>query len=113
MVVACYATRYTYFHANPATRSALPPHPGIFIREHVIPPGTTVKDAAKRLGVGRPNLSNFLNGNAALSFQMAVKLEKAFGADRKRLLEMQAAYDQHEQGTGEKELAVRAFVPNF
>jgi hypothetical protein len=44
---------------------------------------------------------------------MAVRLERAFGADRKRLLDMQAAYDQQERHAGEKEVAVRAFVPNF
>ncbi len=73
----------------------------------------TVKDAAKRLGIGRPALSNFLNGKAALSTEMAVRLEKAFGADRKRLLEMQAAFDRKEQESGERNVAVRAFVPSF
>ncbi len=72
-----------------------------------------MKDAAKRLGIGRPALSNFLNGKSALSPEMAVRLEKAFGADRKRLLDMQAAYDRQERRAGEKEVAVRAFVPNF
>ena len=38
---------------------------------------------------------------------------KAFGADRKRLFDMQAAYDRQERCVGEKEVAVRAFVPNF
>jgi addiction module HigA family antidote len=73
----------------------------------------SVKDAAERLGVGRPALSNFLNGKSALSPEMAVRLEKAFGADQKRLLDMQAAYDRQERRAGEKEVAVRAFVPNF
>jgi len=44
---------------------------------------------------------------------MAVRLEKAFGADRKRLLEMQAAYNRRERHAGEKDVAVRAFVPTF
>lgn len=73
----------------------------------------SVKDAAKRLGISRPALSNFLNGKAALSPEMAVRLEKAFGADRKRLLDMQAAYDRKEQQAGERDVAVRAFVPSF
>lgn len=73
----------------------------------------SVKDAAERLGISRPALSNFLNGKAALSSEMAVRLEKAFGADRKQLLDMQAAYDRQEQRAGEKDVAVRAFVPNF
>ena len=88
-------------------------HPGSFVRASIIPAGMTVKDAAKRLGIGRPALSNFLNGKAALSTEMAVRLEKAFGADRKRLLEMQAAFDRKEQESGERNVAVRAFVPSF
>src|SRR5688572_30080312 len=85
----------------------------MYIRHNVIPTGMSVKEASKRLGVGRPALSNLLNGRAALSPEMAVRLEKAFGADRKRLLEMQAAYDQQTRHANENEVAVRAFVPNF
>jgi addiction module HigA family antidote len=88
-------------------------HPGSFVRKSVIPAGMSVTDAAKRLGIGRPALSNFLNGKSALSPEMAVRLEKAFGADRKRLLDMQAAYEQHGRRAGEKEVTVRTFVPNF
>ena len=95
------------------TLSDTPRHPGTFVRETVIPAGMSVKDAAKQLGIGRPALSNFLNGKSALSPEMAVSLEKAFGADRKRLLDMQAAYDRRERRAGEKEVAVRAFVPKF
>jgi len=88
-------------------------HPGIYVRKNIIPPGMSVKDAASRLGIGRPALSNFLNGRSALSPEMALRLEKAFGADRDRLLDMQAAYDRQQGGNGEKEVAVRAFVPTF
>ena len=64
-----------------ATSSKASSHPGTFVRETVIPGGMSVKDAAKRLGIGRPALSNFLNGKSALSPEMALRLEKAFGAD--------------------------------
>lgn len=88
-------------------------HPGAYVRGNIIPKGMSVTDAAKLIGVGRPALSNFLNGKSALSPEMAVRLEKAFGADRRRLLDMQVAYDQHERLADEKEVAVRAFVPSF
>ena len=52
---------------------------GEYIRQHVLPAGMSVKEAANRLGVGRPALSNLLNGNAALSADMALRLEKSFG----------------------------------
>jgi addiction module HigA family antidote len=73
----------------------------------------TVKDAAKQLGIGRPALSNFLNGKAALSTEMALRLEKAFGADRNRLLDMQAAFNRKDKEAGERGVAVCAFVPSF
>lgn len=86
---------------------------GEYIRQHVIPAGMSVKEAASRLGVGRPALSNLLNGNAALSPDMAVRLEKSFGADRQKLLDMQAAADRAKQRDTEKAVAVRRYVPNF
>jgi len=88
-------------------------HPGIYIRESIIPVGMTVTDAAKRIRVSRPALSKLLNGKSALSSEMAVRLEKAFGADKKQLLGMQAEYDRQEQLVGDKTVTVRAFVPNF
>jgi addiction module HigA family antidote len=90
-----------------------PTHPGIYVRTSIIPDGMSVTDAAKRLCIGRPALSNFLNGKSSLSPSMAVRLEKAFGAEQKRLLDMQAAYDRQVRRAGDKEVAVRAFVPNF
>ena len=95
------------------THTAPHRHPGTFVRESVIPSGMTVKDAAKRLGIGRPALSNFLNGKSTLSPEMAVRLEKTFGADRQYLLDMQSAYDLQERHASERGVAVRPFVPSF
>ena len=45
-----------------------PAHPGIQIRQEIIPSGmTAVTKAAIMLGICRPALSNLLNENAALS----------------------------------------------
>jgi len=63
---------------------------GPFIREKIIPAGVSVSEAARRLGVGRPALSNLLNGNATLSRDMALKLERVFGADANMLIRRQA-----------------------
>ena len=90
-----------------------PAHPGTFIREHVIPKGMSVTDAAKRLGVGRPALSNLLNGNSSLSPTMALRLEKSFGVDRRKLLELQSEFDRHNRRGKEKTVAARAYVPGF
>jgi addiction module HigA family antidote len=86
---------------------------GAYIRRHVIPTGMSVKEAAKRMGVGRPALSNLLNGNASLSPEMALRFEKAFGADRQKLLDLQAAADANSRRDTAKAVAVRAYVPNF
>jgi len=88
-------------------------HPGYFIREHVIPAGIPVKEAAKRLGVGRPALSNLLNGKSSLSPEMAVRLEKAFGADGNELLKRQREFDRRSQLRDEREIVVRPYVPPF
>ena len=90
-----------------------PSHPGAFIRERVIPQGVSVTEAAKRLGVGRPALSNLLNGKSSLSPGMAAVLEKAFGADGRRLLDHQAAFDRRQRSGDTKAIAVRAYVPGF
>ena len=71
-----------------------PCHPGEIIREEVLEPlDLTVTQAAKVLGVARPTLSNLLNENAALTTDMALRIEKAFGPKMDHLMRMQLAYD--------------------
>jgi len=48
----------------------------VFISKTSYTPENGCQEAAKRLGVGRPALSNLLNGKAALSTEMAARLEK-------------------------------------
>lgn len=86
---------------------------GAYIRRRVIPHGMSVTEAAKRLCVGRPALSNLLNGKASLSAEMALRLEKAFGADRKDLLDRQATSDRERRSDADRAVAVRRFVPPF
>jgi addiction module HigA family antidote len=88
-------------------------HPGLYIKKHVIPKGLSVTDAAKQLGVGRPALSNLLNGKAALSPEMATRLERAFGADRKQLLDMQTSYSGEKHEAGEQPAVVKGYVPTL
>lgn len=88
-------------------------HPGRFVKHEVIPQGMTVTAAAEALDIGRPALSNFLNGKAALSPEMAVRLEKAFGVSRNRLLDMQSEFDAQEMRIKEKTLAVRKYAPGY
>ena len=86
---------------------------GQHIRDKVIPSGMSVKEAAARLGVGRPALSNLLNGKASLSPTMALRLERAFGADGDALLELQATDAKVNRRDEERTVAVRGYVPSF
>ena len=88
-------------------------HPGAYVRQHVIPKGMTVTKAAKLLGVGRPALSNFLNGNADLSPEMALRLECTFGADRKTLLDMQARFSRGEEAARGESVAAGMYAPTL
>lgn len=94
-------------------QSEKPEHPGVFVRAHVIPTGMSVREAAKLLQIGRPALSNLVNARSSLSPNMAIKLEKTFGADRQKLLELQAAFDRHARFQKEKVIAARSYVPSF
>ena len=71
-----------------------PSHPGEIIRHEVIDPlGLDVTKSAAVLGVTRPALSRVLNGKAALSPEMALRIEKAFGPKADHLMRIQLAYD--------------------
>ena len=70
------------------------PHPGEFIRDEVLDElGLNVSAAAEVLGVRRATLSDLVNAKAALSPEMALRIEKAFGVDMDMLLRMQAWHD--------------------
>ena len=93
------------------TRPQESTHPGLYVREHVLPRGLTVTEAAKRMNVGRPALSNFLNGRAALSPAMAVRLERTFGADREALLDLQTRFDAREAPGGRRAITAATYAP--
>lgn len=85
-----------------------PPHPGDFIRTEIIEPaGLTVTSAAAALGVSRPALSSLVNGNADLSGDMALRIEKAFGVKMDTLMRMQSSYDIAQTRKREKQIRVR------
>lgn len=53
-----------------------PPHPGETLREDVLPAlGLSVVEAARQLGVSRVALSRVLHGHAAISVDLARRLE--------------------------------------
>ena len=85
-----------------------PPHPGDFIRTEIVEPaGLTVTAAAAALRVSRPALSSLLNGKAALSGDMALRMEKAFGVKMETLMRMQSAYEIAQTRKREKSIKVQ------
>jgi len=71
-----------------------PAHPGGFVKSEIVEAlDLSVTDAAKALGVTRPALSALLNERAALSSEMALRIEKAFGVSMDTLMRMQNSYD--------------------
>ena len=71
-----------------------PAHPGGFVRSEILDAlELSVTDAAAALGVTRAALSALLNERAALSADMAIRIEKAFGVSMETLMRMQNSYD--------------------
>jgi antitoxin HigA-1 len=84
-----------------------PPHPGEVLRDGVFADSAiTVTEFAERLGVTRVALSRVLNGRAAISADMAVRLAAALGGSAQSWLHMQANYDLwHAQRALKRQLA--------
>jgi addiction module HigA family antidote len=71
-----------------------PSHAGQVIYRGIIEPlGLSITKAAEILGVRRATLSAVVNGKAALSPELALRVEKAFGPEVDHLLRIQAAYE--------------------
>ena len=80
------------------TRMFNPPHPGRTLKDDVLPAlGLTVTQAAHQLDVSRVALSRVLNGRAAISPEMALRIEAwlgvARGGEARLWLAEQSAYD--------------------
>ena len=75
------------------TRMYNPPHPGEVLHDTVFAEGRiAVSEFATKLGVSRVAMSRVLNGRAAVSADMALRLGAALGGSAESWLQMQAAY---------------------
>lgn len=75
-------------------RRMKPAHPGpafyeLFLAERKI----NITDAAIEMGVSRKQLSEVVNGIAAITPEMALRIEKVFGSSAELWLKLQAKYD--------------------
>lgn len=89
-----------------------PPHPGHSIVENWLDPlRLNVTDAARVLGVARHTLSRVLNGHAAVSPEMAIRLEKAGWSNAEYWLRRQTAYDLLQAREHEDRIQVERYRP--
>jgi antitoxin HigA-1 len=72
-----------------------PPHSGEVLRDTVLRRGggLSVTEFAKRLGVSPVALSRVVNGRAAVSAELAIRLAAALGGSAESWLRMQVSYD--------------------
>jgi len=94
-----------------------PSHPGETLREDVLPAlKLTITEAAKQLGVTRAALSRVLNGKAALSPEMALRLENWLGVENGGRADLwitqQAAYDLWKARQAGAPTVQRAAIPH-
>ena len=88
------------------------PHPGRSIKENCLEPlGLNVTRAAKVLGVARHTLSRVLNGHAAISPEMAIRLEKAGWSNAEFWLRRQTTYNLAQARSNEDQINVERYQP--
>lgn len=89
-----------------------PPHVGSFIRHEILEElGLSISAAAGALGVRRATLSDLVNEKAALTPEMALRLEKAFGVGMDLLLRIQAWHDTYVMRQKADAIDVRRHTP--
>ena len=71
-----------------------PVHPGSVLREDILKEmKLTITKTAENLQVSRKQLSEIVNETSAISAEMAVRLEDAFGVSAEFWLDMQKSHD--------------------
>ena len=70
-----------------------PVHPGALAKANLDALGLSVAEGAESMKISRQQLHNVLHGRSAVSPEMALRFEKAFGGSADMWLRMQVAYD--------------------
>ena len=89
-----------------------PPHPGRLIKGEIEALGLSVAQAAEGLGVTRQQLYRVINGECAISPEMAVRLERGIGSSAAAWLRMQMNHDLAQVQERADELSVKKLKPN-
>lgn len=89
-----------------------PSHPGLSVKMNCLDPlNLSVTEAAKVLGVARHTLSRVINGQAGISPEMAIRLEKAGWSNAEFWLRRQTSYDLAQVRRREAEIKVKRYRP--
>ena len=71
-----------------------PPHPGESVQVLCLEPfELSIADAAQHLQIAESDLANLCEARAAMTPDIAIRLEQAFGSTADTWMRMQAAYD--------------------
>jgi len=87
-----------------------PSHPGELVKANLEELGISVADAAKALHMTRQQLYNITSCKSAISPEMAIRFEKAFGGSADMWLRLQAAYDLAQTRQRRKDILIPRFV---
>ena len=81
-----------------------PPCPGFSVRVDCVTEGVKI------LGVSRSALSHLVNENADLSWDMAIRLAKAFGSTPEGWMRLQFQYDAAQMEERAKKIKMKTFA---
>lgn len=88
-----------------------PAHPGSLLKDDIEALGLSIAEAAAGLGVTRQQLYKIIGGESAVTPEMAVRLEKAFGGTADTWLRTQANYDLARVRAGSAGVTIKRFEP--
>ena len=83
-------------------------HAGEWLKTEIVEAhGVSINELTEAFGVSRQSISALLNGRAALSADMAIRFENAFGVQAETLMRMHARYELAKAREHEADLAVK------
>lgn len=77
------------------------------------PHALSITNGTKILGVSRSTLSHLVNESSALSWDMAIRMAKAFGGTPEGWMRLQFQYDAAHVGERAKRIKVKSFVADM
>ena len=84
-----------------------PVHPGKLVEANLEELALSVAEAARAMKVTRQQLYNVIRGKSAVSLDMALRFEKAFGGGAAMWLGMQSAYDLAQARKEQRNVRIR------